>query len=107
VRNNNSEGVSALLDSPLIPCLLWTLEAASSIAMTLSCTEDIVDVQRNICLCINECVFHTFEQTRTVVNYGSIPPLIKLLETHIEEMKQNKKKMDEEVIENASKVLIK
>jgi hypothetical protein len=103
---NNSEGVDALLDSPLIPCLLWTLESASSIAATSPIpNDDVVEIQKNICRCLFWCSFFSYEQNVRLVDYGVIPSLLRLLEKHVSMMKGEKRKMDELVIRHAAAAL--
>jgi hypothetical protein len=105
VVRNNSSGVESLLKSPLIRCILWTLESASSIAITPSCTENVVNIQKWICGCFVLCSFYTYEQCRDIVNFGIVPAMLKLIETHVEEMKRKRKGMDGDVVEYASRVL--
>jgi hypothetical protein len=102
---NNSDGVDVLLFSPLIPCLLQTLESATSIAVTSSSTEDIVNIQKWICVCFIQCTRFSYEQSVSITKHGVINSLLKLWEKHVSETKLNGKKMNGDVIENISKVL--
>jgi hypothetical protein len=88
----------------MIPSLLWTLETASSIVSTspFISNVNVVNIQKWICGCFTHCTFFTYEQSVHVVNYGVIPSLLKVLELHVNMLKEKGRKMDKLVVCNAS-----
>jgi hypothetical protein len=106
IVKNNTEGINALLNSQILPCLLWTFESASSIAASsVMIDPNITRIQRNISLCLVHCTSLTYEQIFRVVNLGVIPLLLITLEKHINMIKGKWGRMDDEVIRNISEVL--
>jgi hypothetical protein len=103
---NNIEGVNYLLSFPLlVQSLLLTLKSATLISITSSCTPDIIRIQNGICVCFFRCALFSFEHSANIVKFGIIDVVIKLLETHINEIKTKGKKLDDSVLESASSIL--
>jgi hypothetical protein len=71
---------------------LWTLESVTSIAVSPSCTEDVVNIQTWICSCFINCTRFSYEHCVCLVKIGVVNSLLKLLEKHVDEMKLKKKK---------------
>jgi hypothetical protein len=105
VSNKNFTGVDSFLKTPLIRCLLWTLRSVSSVAITPSCTDNVVKLQKWICSCFLKCVKSSFEHCHLFINFGVIDELFELVEIHIREAKQKRKGMNQFVVKTSLNVL--
>jgi hypothetical protein len=97
--SSNSSGVSSLLNTPLIPVLLSTLDSSITLAITSS-NENIYNIQDWICNCFVIISTHSYNNVCQLVELKVIDYMINIIEKYISQIKENKKIMKEETAEN-------
>jgi hypothetical protein len=99
----NRSGVTSFLKTPLIPLLLHTLGSTLSIGNTSS-DKEFGKIQLNICKCFLECTKDCYEDTLLLVEMKVIDYLLDIIEMYINEIKNNKILLNEEIVQIISMI---
>jgi hypothetical protein len=104
IRNllsSNPSDVIPFLNSPLIPVIGWTLESSMSLLNTSS-DKDIQDIFMSICSSFHSCAVLPYENIIRFMEMKGGDLVLSVVEKYVEEIKENRKKLDEVGVENAS-----
>jgi hypothetical protein len=99
--SSNPSAVIPFLNSPLIPVFSWTLESSMSLLNT-SLDENIQEIFRFICGSFLQCTVFSFEDVIRFMEMKGGDLMLSVIEKYVEEIKENKKNLDEVGVENAS-----
>jgi hypothetical protein len=99
--SSNPSGVIPFLNSPLIPVFGRTLESSMSLLNTSS-DKDIQDTFRCICGSFRYCAVLPYENIIRFMEMKGGDLMMSVVKKYIEEIKENKKRLDEKGVEDAS-----
>jgi hypothetical protein len=98
---SNPSGVIPFLNSPLVPVFSWTLKSSMSLLNTSS-DENIQNIFRWICTSFCSCARLPYENIIRFMEIKLGDLMLSVIEKYVEEIKENKKRLNEGGVESAS-----
>jgi hypothetical protein len=99
--DSNRSGVIPFLNSPLFPIFSWTLESSMSL-LNISSDQYIQDIFTYICEAFHRCVKPPYENMTRFMEMKGGDLMLSVVEKYVEEIKESKKRLDEDGVECAS-----